>query len=192
MTVPLYNTLYDDEAALAQGCKEGVPQAQKALYDRYARQLMIICLRYSGNPHDAKDLLMEAMATCFKDIIGFEYRAEGSLQAWLKKITVNQCLMQLRKQRFLFRDLDDSIVGTIPEENEQDALARLSLKEMMAWIQELPPGYRTVFNLYVFEDMGHKDIACALGISESTSKSQLYKARIILKSRITQLQSIAL
>ncbi len=192
MTLPFYNTLYGNEAALALGCKEGNAQAQKALYNQYAEQLMIICLRYAGNPHDAKDMLMQALTECFKSIRNFEYRAEGSLKAWLKKVTVNQCLMELRKRRTIFRDLDDRLEEALPEQYEQNALAQLTVKEIMAWIHELPPGYRTVFNLYVFDDMGHKEIAALLGISESTSKSQLHKARGLLQDRITQSQSIAL
>ena len=192
MNIPLYNTLYENEAALVKGCKEGNAHAQKTLYNRYAEQLMMICLRYIGNKEDAQDVLMQSLVECFKNIHGFEHRGEGALKAWLKKVTVNHCLMQLRKQRNIFRELDDALAEQLPETQSENPLAQLSAKEIMQWIQELPPGYRTIFNLYVFEDMGHKEIAAALNISESTSKSQLHKARTLLQTKITKSQSKAL
>jgi len=192
MNIPLHHTLYNSEAALIQGCKEGNAVAQKTLYNRYAERLMILCLRYAGNKEDAKDMLMQALVECFKGIKNFEYRGEGSLKAWLKKVTVNQCLMQLRKQRELLYELDERMEEEVPEEQDNCALTQLTVKEIMQWIHELPPGYRTVFNLYVFEDLGHKEIARMLGISESTSKSQLHKARALLQNKIAGSQRIAL
>ena len=192
MTIPLHQLLFEQEEALIRGCKEGNAQAQKALYNKYAEPLMLVCLRYANHKEDAKDMLMQSLVECFKSIGSMEYRGEGSLKAWLKRVTVNQCLMQLRKQRGYVYDLD-----TLPEEqlghaHENAAMAQLTLKEMMLWIHELPPGYRAVFNLYVFEDMGHKEIAALLGISESTSKSQLHKARVLLQNKIAGSQKIAL
>lgn len=191
MNIPLHTTLYEHEAALAKGCKDGNAYAQKKLYNVYAETLMIICLRYAGNREDAKDLLMQSFTECFKSIGTFEYRAEGSLKAWLKKVAVNQCLMQLRKQRNFIQELDERMEEQIGEEQENGAIAQLTVKEIMMWIHELPPGYRTVFNLYVFEDMGHKEIGALLGIAENTSKSQLHKARTLLQNQINKSQSIA-
>ena len=192
MTIPLHLTLFEQEEALIKGCKEGNAHAQKTLYNKYAELLMLICLRYANNKEDAKDMLMQAMVECFKCINNMEYRGEGSLKAWLKRVTVNQCLMQLRKQRADFHELDDRMEDHAVGGQENDAMTQLTVKEIMLWIHELPPGYRTVFNLYVFEDMGHKDIAAMLGISESTSKTQLHKARALLQNKITGSQRIAL
>lgn len=192
MTISLSHTLYKDEQALAKGCKEGNAQAQKALYDAYAEPLMIVCLRYAANSEDARDMLMQSLVACFKSIGSFNYLGEGSLRAWLKKVTVNQCLMQLRKKRELFRELDSSLEERLPALHDHSPVMQLTVKEIMVWIHELPDGYRTVFNLYVFEDMSHKEIAALLGISENTSKSQLHKARALLQNRITESQSIAL
>ncbi len=191
MTIPLLNELYESEAALARGCKEGNAYAQKKLYNEYAEPLMMVCMRYANNPEDAKDMLMQALTECFKSIGRYEYRQDGSLKAWLKKVTVNQCLMQLRKQKDVLRNWDERLEETIPEELHQDPLTQLTVKEIMLWVHELPPGYRTIFNLYVFEDMSHKEIAMLLGISESTSKSQLHKARALLQNRVTNAKSIA-
>lgn len=192
MTIPLIHTLFVNEEGLIKGCKEGNAQAQKALYNQYVDQLMLVCLRYANNKEDAKDMLMQGMVACFKSIHTLEYRGEGSLRAWLKKVMVNQCLMQLRKQKEAFRELDSALEEQLPGQQNDCPDMQLSVKEIMLWIHELPPGYRTVFNLYVFEDMGHKDIAAILGISESTSKTQLHKARALLQNKIIRSQKIAL
>ena len=192
MTIPLIHTLFVNEESLIKGCKEGNAQAQRALYNQYVEQLMQVCLRYANNKEDAKDMLMQGMVACFKSIHTLEYRGEGSLRAWLKKVMVNQCLMQLRKQKEAFRELDSALEEQLPGQQNDCPDMQLNVKEIMLWIHELPPGYRTVFNLYVFEDMGHKDIAAMLGISESTSKTQLHKARALLQNKIIRSQKIAL
>lgn len=192
MTIPLLNTAYDNESDLVQGCKEHNAFAQKLLYNQYAETLMILCLRYITNREDARDVLMKALVECFRDIQAFEYRGEGSLKAWLKKVTVNHCLMHLRKQRDFFREWDDKLEGQLDTVNDQHVVSQLTVKEIMQWIHALPVGYKTVFNLYVFEDMGHKEIAAVLGISENTSKSQLHKARALLQKQIIDAQRIAL
>ena len=192
MTIPLHQLLFEQEEALVRGCKDGNAQAQKVLYNKYAEPLMLVCLRYANNKEDAKDMLMQSLVECFKSIGNMEYRGDGSLKAWLKRVTVNQCLMQLRKQRGYLYELDAVPEDQLGDGHDNPAMAQLTVKEMMLWIHELPPGYRAVFNLYVFEDMGHKDIAALLGISESTSKSQLHKARALLQNKITGSQKIAL
>lgn len=192
MNIPLLNTAYDNESDLVQGCKEQNAFAQKLLYNQYAEPLMVLCLRYIVNKEDARDVLMKALVACFRDIKAFEYRGEGSLKAWLKKVTVNHCLMHLRKQRDFFREWDDKLEGQVETVSEQHAVSQLAVKEIMQWIHALPVGYKTVFNLYVFEDMGHKEIAAVLGISENTSKSQLHKARALLQKQIIDAQRIAL
>jgi RNA polymerase sigma-70 factor (ECF subfamily) len=193
MNIPLYSDVsYDDEISLVQGCREHRAQAQKKLYDRYVDVLMVVCLRYIGNQEDAKDTLMKAFVESFRCINSFEYRGVGSLRAWLKSIAVHQCLMHLRKQPLLFQPWDDRLEEYVEDKNSQQPLVQLTVKEIMHWIHELPAGYKTVFNLYVFEDMGHKEIAALLDISENTSKSQLHKARALLQKQILSFQNSAL
>ena len=170
------------EKELAKRCRRGESAGQKALYDMYCNDMMLLCLRYIPDSEDAREVLMDGFYNCFKNIDSFQYREEGSLKAWLKKIIINQCLMQLRKRRaFTSEELpeDDSVRvdNTMVEE--------LSAKEIMNLIQRLPSGYRTVFNLFYFESCTHKEISTMLGISENTSKSQLIKAKRALQQMIS-------
>lgn len=193
MNIPLHkNIRSEDELSLVQACKDHDGQAQKRLYYLHADAMMMVCLRYLGNREDAQDTLMNAFVALFQSINSFEYRGAGSLNAWIKGITVNHCLMHLRKQRNAFRLLDDQLEHIAEDYSDQLPLMQLTVKEIMRWIHELPVGYKTVFNLYVFEDMQHKEIAALLDISENTSKSQLYKARNLLQKKIVKFQNAAL
>lgn len=170
------------ELQLIEGCKSGNAFAQRLLYDRYVDKMYIICLRYITNTPDAEEVLSNAFLKCFKNIDQFAYISEGSMQAWLSRITVNECLAQLRKKKNLYIPIEDN---ETEEAAETDTiLENMHAKEIMKHLQELPSGYRTVLNLYVFEDMSHKEIAKALQISENTSKSQLHKARAMLKQKL--------
>lgn len=144
--------------------------------------MMLLCYRYIPDREDAQEVLMDAFYQFFKNISGFTWRGEGSVKAWLKKIVINQCLMHLRKQKMAFADVDGAVVENIGMDNS--IIAQLSVKEIMQLVHTLPDGYRTVFNLYVFDGMGHKEIAELLGISENTSKSQLHKARTVLHKKL--------
>lgn len=174
----------NDEVLLVKRCRNNEAEAQRILFNRYAEPMMLVCLRYLSNREDAREALMDSFLRFFKSISRYEWRGEGSVRAWLKQITINQCLMRLRKKKLFFDELDETAQG----ENwirEDEALARLSVKEILKVLEELPEGYRIVFNLYVIEDMGHKDIAELLDISESTSKSQLHRARKALQEKLT-------
>jgi RNA polymerase sigma-70 factor, ECF subfamily len=173
---------YKDEYQLLQACRQGLPAAQQALYRQYAKTLMVLCLRYVGSEEDAKELLTDTFVTAFKNISKFEYLGSGSLQAWLRRIAINQCLMYLRKSKMRFEEIKESHEGL--HESDDNVLAQLSAGEIIALIHNLPSGYRAVFNLYVFEEMPHKEIAALLGITESTSKSQLHKARQLLQKQL--------
>jgi RNA polymerase sigma-70 factor (ECF subfamily) len=173
-----------DEAGLVSYCKNNIAAAQKILYVRYAEDMMLFCLRYIPQHEDAKEVLMDSFLSFFKNMGSFTYRGEGSVKAWLKKIVLNQCLSYLRKRNPVFiaakegqyEDITDSV----------SVLDHLNAKEIMQMIHALPDGYRMVFNLYVFEEMNHKEIGDVLGITESTSKSQLHRARALLKEKILQ------
>jgi RNA polymerase sigma-70 factor (ECF subfamily) len=174
-----------DEAALVARCKQGSAVAQKEIFSQYAGETMILCLRYISHQEEAREVMMDSFMSFFKHIGSFTYRGEGSLRAWLRKIAVNQCLSHLRKKNHL------TLSGKEPEYYEQlpsgdNILGQLTAKEIMHMIHALSPGYRAVFNMYVFDGMEHKEIAEVLGITESTSKSQLHRARAILKEKILQ------
>ena len=161
-----------DEAALIQGCKKNDRLAQQELYRRYSARLFGVCRRYLGKTPDGEDVLVRGMYKILTHIGSYENR--GSFEGWMIRIMVNECLMQLRANlRFgetvEVRD-DDAETGWSPE----DSFSALQIREM---VDSLPPGYRTVFNLYVIEGYKHREIAEMLGISVNTSKSQLLLAK---------------
>lgn len=145
--------------------------------------MMIVCNRYLPVREDAEEALMDAFYNCYKHIGAFSYAGAGSLRAWLKKIVVNQCLMQLRKKKLEFADSTD--ITELPLPVQDGILESLTAKEILKLVHGLPAGYRTVFNLYLFEGKSHKEISELLGISESTSKTQLHKAKAQLQQQIT-------
>ncbi|MEM6263908.1 MAG: sigma-70 family RNA polymerase sigma factor, partial [Bacteroidota bacterium] len=160
------------EAELVNGCQEGKPIFQRALYNRYYRLMYGICLRYAGNKDEAQDILQEGFIKVFRHINGF--RSEGSLEGWVRRIVVRTAIEHYRKNSRFFpveleaaRDLSDS----------EDVISDLSRQELLQVIQGLPPGFRTVFNLYVIEGYTHREIGEMLGISEGTSKSQFSRSR---------------
>lgn len=174
-----------DEARLVALCRDGDRNAQKQVYERYVQPMMILCLRYVSDKEDAKEVLHDAFCNFFKNLGRFEYKGDGSTKAWLKKIVVNQCLMHLRsKKQFIISE--EHIEKYEEAALDETTLDRMSIKEIMVLIHSLPAGYRTVFNLHVFEGMGHKEIGAMLHISENTSKSQLYKARMMMQKKLTE------
>lgn len=172
------------EIELIQACCNEDHYAQKRLFDRYAESMMILCFRYIPDREDAKEVMLDAFYNVFKNIEGFSYRGEGSFKAWLKKITVNQCLMHLRKKEAFFISTDEQVAGDVAMDD--NIVDKMSAKEIMRLIHQLPDGYRTVFNLYVFEEKTHKEIATLLNISENTSKSQLHKAKAMMQKKLLQ------
>lgn len=172
-----------DSAQLLKEAKQGSAAAQKCLFDIWAKKMMLICLRYLKNELDAEEALLDGFCKFFKKLHGFTYNGEAALHGWLKKIMVNECLMQLRKKN-VFSIVTESAAEDIALEEE--ALNNLSAKEILTLIVQLPVGYRTVFNLYVIEGMEHKEIAAVLGISEGTSRSQLSKAKLLLQKNLSQ------
>lgn len=180
MNIPL--NLNTAEYKLAQECRAGSKTAQHHLYRLYARQLMVLCLRYINNEEDAKEILADAFVTAFRSFSTFDYKGEGSVLAWLRRITINQCLMHLRRNKMRFDEINERHEEQL--NIHENILQHMTAKEIMLLIHNLPPGYRAVFNLYIFEEMPHKEIATLLQISESTSKSQLFKARQLLQKQL--------
>jgi RNA polymerase sigma factor (sigma-70 family) len=165
---------------LLEGCCRGERAAQQAFYARYAPKLFSICLRYADDYHQAEDLLQEGFIKVFRHIGSF--RGEGSLDGWLRRIFVNTAIEHHRRKHNLYPLVDAQ--GLELEWQAEDALGQLAASDLMALVNSLSPGYRTVFNLYAVEGYNHKDIAEMLGISEGTSKSQLARARVLLQKKV--------
>ncbi len=171
------------ELQLITACQNNDPAAQRILYERFVGSMLTVCLRYVPRQDDAEEILSDAFLKCFKHIRQFTFQGEGSTRAWLKKIVTNECLMFLRKKKQLVIPIEDHVPETQTSDPET-ALDLIASRDILRWIQELPVGYRTVLNLYVFEDLSHKEIAALLDISVNTSKSQLFKARSLLQQKI--------
>ena len=161
-----------NEQSLIKACVNGDSKAFKTLYDQHVDTMYAICLRYMSNSDEAKDALQEGFIRVFKNLGSFKFT--GSFEGWLKRIFVNISIEQIRKRK-LHSDVEDyrqdANLVTFQKTGTIDA------EEMMKVVALLPTGYRTVFNMYVVDGYSHKEIAEHLGITESTSKSQLFKAR---------------
>lgn len=151
--------------------------AQQQLYEQYYGKMMGICLRYAGSRDEALDLLHEGFIKVFQNI--GRYKAGTSLPAWIRTIMVNTCIDYYRKT--IRRRTEDIAEAHTLSNDDPDVLSNLTEREILEAVQELSPAYRAVFNLYVVEGYSHKEIGDALQITESTSRSNLVKARIKLK-----------
>jgi len=169
-----------EEKDLIQACLRQERWAQKLLYEEHYGKMMGVCLRYSNNSDDALDILHEGFIKVFKNMA--KYQAGTSLSAWIRRIMVNTAIDYYRKNvRRRTEDLEKAYDLRVVS---ADALSQLTEKEILAAVQELSPGYRVVFNLYVLEGYSHKEIADILSITESTSRSNLVKARTKLKAAL--------
>lgn len=157
-------------------CHKNDPQGQKLLYERFINPMARLCTRYIEDDAEAADALIEGFMHVFDSIKKFEYRSDQALEAWIKKIIINQCLGALRKKRKMVMAQDEM---TIQETHDQES--GLAAEEIIDLIRLLPKGYRVIFNLAAIDGYSHKEIAKVLGISESTSRSQLTRARNLLK-----------
>lgn len=167
------------EELLIEKCKLGQRDAQEFLYKRFAPILYGICLKYSKNSTEAEDNLHDSFMIIFDKIHQFEHK--GSFEGWLKRITINSILQKYRNQAHLYSyDIPDNIEDSAAYVQDEDIPMGVLLKH----IQELPPKYRITFNMYVLDGYSHKQISEALGTSEGTSKSNLARARSILKEKI--------
>ena len=175
----MYMTKLYSEGELVEGCKKRDPKIQRALYASYHRKMYGVCLRYTDNSDDAMDILQEGFVTVYQKIDKFEGR--GSLEGWIRRIMVNQAIGHYRKKsRYFMVDIEEAWdVGM-----DETVFERMGREELLQLIQDLPPGYRTVFNLYAVEGYTHKEIGKMMNISPGTSKSQFSRARVILQKRI--------
>ncbi|MDB5196044.1 MAG: polymerase sigma-70 factor [Flaviaesturariibacter sp.] len=175
----LSNQIFSDSDLIA-GCISGDRRMQQELYQRFAPKMFGVCLRYAGNTEEAEDILQEGFVKVFRKIDSF--RSEGSFEGWVRRIFVNTAIEHFRRKTYL-QPVTEREEETI-EGNYLSVLDSLAERDIIALVQQLSPGYRTVFNMYVVEGYTHKQIADALGISEGTSKSQLSRAKIILQDMV--------
>lgn len=172
-----------EEQTLIKQCKARNHFAQRKLYEQYVSKIFLVVMRYVADAQTAEEITADCFIKCFEKMELFAYQGEGSLGAWLKKIAVNECLSYLRKRKIRF-EAEEKIIDQLDYSTMNTAFSKMQHDEIVQTILQLPEGYRTVFNLFSIEGFTHAEIAQQLNISEETSRSQLYKARLALQKNI--------
>lgn len=178
-----------EDLQLARACLNGNEKAQKRLFEKYSGQMMAVCLRYGADHQEAEDMFQDGFIKVFQKLE--KYNGKGALGAWIRRTMANNALDQIRKNK---RENDhvSQYEVEFKLENEDrvepfdDDQPKLTNDRLTTLIQEMPPGYRTVFNMYVVEEYSHKEIADQMGISESTSKTQYRKAKAYMRNLIEE------
>jgi len=171
------------EKEIILGCLNNDIKSQKALFDNYSNKMKSLCMRYVVNEQDAEDVLQEGFILAFTKLK--DYKFDGSFEGWLRKIMINVSLRFLRSKKNIY--IEDIDKAHTLYDKEQDIYAKLSNNDLMETIFQLPEGYRLVFNMYAIEGYSHKEIGTLLKINESTSRSQLAKAKKRLRMLIMKL-----
>ena len=171
-------SLFSHEKALIQKASRGDREAQKAIYEQLAPKMLALCRRYVRDLHYAEDVMIEGFVKAFGKLS--EFRFEGSFEGWIRIIMVREAIDFLRKRQFVVYD-EEKLVDATPPQQISDPFQLKALEQL---IEALPEGYRLVFTLYAVEGYKHAEIADLLDISESTSKTQLYKARRQLQEQL--------
>lgn len=170
------------EEALIAGCQKGNSKDQQVLFEKYAAKMLGVCRRYVKDADESEDVMISAFAKVFEKLDSFRF--EGSFEGWLRRIMVNESLMYIRRNKSMYLEVE------IEKADREPDLARLSdqleADDLLRMVQELPVGYRTVFNLYAIEGFSHQEIAEMMEISEGTSKSQLSRARALLQKQLLE------
>lgn len=172
----------DAEEHILNLFKKGDNRAMDKFYMQYADYLTGVCARYISNEDSLKDVLQESFIKIFTQIKQFEYKGKGSLKAWTTRIVINEALMHLRESKTFLVPLQESDIGNYPD--EEPDVENLAPDILYSFIQQLPPGYRAVFNLFVIEEKSHKEIAEILHIQPATSASQFLRAKKLLVDMI--------
>jgi len=175
------------DAQLLEKCLQNDRKAQNMLYKKYSARLFGTCLRYAKNYTDAEDILQESFIKIFKYLKDF--RNEGHLEGWMRKVIVTTAINFYKRKNLLNKDVDPEYVNT-PSVATPDAISLISNEELLAVVQELPEGYRMVFNLNSIEGYSHKEISEIMNISVNTSKSQLSRARNALQHKLFHLLNL--
>lgn len=174
----------ENEIELIEGCRAGKDSARKELYTLFSRQLLAVCFRYTGDMDAAHDVLHDGFIKIFT---GFSFRGESSLATWMTRVMVSQSIDYLRrKKRINQLMIHEDQLPDIPDFSDGGAVSQISEELLMKFVADLPDGCRAVFNLYVFEEKSHKEIADMLGIKEHSSTSQLHRAKFLLAKRIKE------
>ena len=172
------------EDELIKACLQNNQRAQKVLFDTHSPRLMGVCLRYAKDRDEAQDMLQDGFIKIFQKLDA--YSGEGAFGGWLHRLMVNTCLDQIRKNSKFAYSIEIE-KAEFELNDSEDAISKMRTQELLQLIQQLPEGYRMVFNMFAIEGYGHKEIAEILGIAESTSKSQYRKAKIWLQKAIENL-----
>jgi RNA polymerase sigma factor (sigma-70 family) len=172
---------------LIKGCQLGNRKAQELLYKLFAAKMLGVCLRYATDKMEAEDMLQNGFIKVFGKIADF--KGEGSFEGWVRRIMVHSSIEYYRKHHKMMQLVEIETAGAEPSVNAV-AASSLEAKDLLAIIQTLPPGYRLVFNLYALEGYSHKEIGEMLNITEGASKSQLSRARTILKGMVNKTEGI--
>lgn len=174
---------FTDEEIIA-GCLKGSAAHQEALYKKFASKMLAVCQRYAHTSFEAEDIFQEAFVKVFHNLSHFQ--GKGSFEGWVRYIFINTAINHYNRNKKHYHQAEVEQQFDLSS-SEADAMSRLSHEELLQLVQSLPEGYRMVFNLYVIEGYNHKEIGELLGINEGTSKSQLSKAKSILKKTILTL-----
>lgn len=166
---------------ILEACKKGNTIAQRQFYERFKDKMFVLCLRYANSREDAEDLLQEGFVTVFRDL--HQYKGVGNLEGWVRKVILNVALQHIRKQKNLFQTVELKNLD-VEDVTEELAFEEHTAKNLIRLLQQLPTGFRTVLNLYVLEGYSHQQIAKELNISVGTSKSQLNRAKKLMKVMI--------
>lgn len=178
----LKNTFTID--SLLDGCRRGERKAQEQLYRGMSSRMMAVCMRYAKDSYEAEDMLQMGFVKVFNKVS--EFRNEGSFEGWIRRIMVNTAIEGYRKNLRAMSVVDIDEVHDVPQTTFD--MSQLETKDLLRLVQQLSSGYRMVFNMYVIEGYSHREISEALGISEGASKSQLSRARAILKEKILKIE----
>ncbi|MCP4459994.1 MAG: sigma-70 family RNA polymerase sigma factor [Cytophagales bacterium] len=173
------------EHQLIRDCKHKKSKAQKAVYDKYASLMLVVCARYINDRMEAEHVMVGGMVKVFEKI--GQFQEQGSFEGWIRRIMVNESLMYLRKNKNM--SLESDFEEVIEEPNYDELTQAVAADELLRLIEELPVGYRTVFNLYAIEGYKHEEVGKLLGISTGTSKSQLNRARKLLQKQLVQIEN---
>ena len=174
-----------DEITLVNNCIKGDPKAQRTLFERYAPKMLGVCLRYADSHEQAEDVLQDAFVKVFTKLD--HYSGDGSLEGWIRRIMVNTSLDQIRKNaKFMTNVSVDDVEYKLDFDGQ--ILSTLMEQDLLNIINEMPIGYRTVFNMFAIEGYSHKEIADELAITENTSKSQYSRAKAYLRTKVEELE----
>lgn len=177
---PMRNAPHHFEV-LAQEASRGDSQSFQEIYNALSGKMYALCLRYAGNAEDANDWFQEGFIKLYKNLAAF--RGDGSFEGWAKRIFINTCIDCLKNKSSLYRLINNDDIDIAS--NDLAGYDKLANEDLVKLIQQLPDGYRTVVNLYFVEGYSHKEIGQMLNISEEGSRSQLFRARVVLQKLLT-------